>query len=121
MKLGNFKIFIFLFALSFVNSLSIFAEEKIQSVPLINLEELLPTFEEDKDELEGVDEQNANLNNSESIYEENKTQKNDKIYVNIVALDKITAKTSAFRLTIGEKKIFWHVRNYSSKMSTFSE
>ena len=30
------------------------AEEKIQSVPLINLEELSPTFEEDKDELEKI-------------------------------------------------------------------
>ena len=106
MKLENLKIFIFLFALFFVNSLSIFAEDKIQSVPLINLEELLPTFEEDKDELEDVEEQKTSLNNSENIYEENKTQKNDKIYVNIVALDKITAKTSAFRLTIGEKKFF---------------
>ena len=86
--------------------MSIFAEDEIQSVPLINLEELLPTFEENKDELEGAEEQNANLNTSESIYEENKTQKNDEIYVNIVALDKITAKTSAFRLTIGEKKFF---------------
>ena len=56
MKLGNFKIFIFLFALFFVNILSIFAEDKIQSVPLINLEELSPTFEEDKDELEGIEE-----------------------------------------------------------------
>ena len=33
-------------------------------------------------------------------------QENDKIYINIKALDKITAKTSAIRLTIGEKKFF---------------
>ena len=106
MKPGNLKIFIFLFALFFVNILSIFAEDKIQSVPLINLEELSPTFEEDKDELEGIEEQNANLNNNEDIYEENKAQKNDKIYINIMALDKITAKTSSIKLTIGEKKLF---------------
>ena len=31
---------------------------------------------------------------------------NDKIYINIRALDKITAKTSAIRLAIGEKKFF---------------
>ena len=106
MKLGNLKIFIFLFVLFFVNILSIFAEDKIQSVPLINLEELSPTFEEDKDELEGIEEQNTNLNNNAAIYEENKTQENDKIYINIMALDKITAKTSSIKLTIGEKKFF---------------
>ena len=106
MKLGNLKIFIFLFVLFFVNILSIFAEDKIQSVPLINLEELSPTFEEDKDELEGIEEQNVNLNNNEDIYEENKAQENDKIYINIMALDKITAKTSSIKLTIGEKKFF---------------
>jgi len=33
-------------------------------------------------------------------------QKNEKIYINIKALDKITAKTSAIRLGIGEKKFF---------------
>ena len=37
---------------------------------------------------------------------ENKDKKNDKIYVNIKALDKITAKVSAIRLAIGEKKFF---------------
>ena len=106
MKLGNLKIFIFLFALFFVNILSILAEDKIQSVPLINLEELSPTFEEGKDELEDIEEQNVNLNNNENIYEENKIQKNDKVYINIMALDKITAKTSAIKLAIGEKKFF---------------
>ena len=106
MKLGNLKIFIFLFALFFVNILPIFAEDKIQSVPLINLEELSPTFEEDKDELEKIEEQNTNLNNIQNIPEEDKDKISDKIYINIKALDKVTAKTSAMRLAIGEKKFF---------------
>ena len=114
MKFGNLKIFIFLFTLFFANILSILAEDQIQSVPLINLEELSPTFEEDEDELEDEDEdeledivdQNVNLNYSENSQEENKVKKNEKIYINIKALDKITAKTSAIRLTIGEKKFF---------------
>ena len=38
--------------------------------------------------------------------EENITKKNDKIYINIRALDKITAKTSEIKLAIGEKKFF---------------
>ena len=33
-------------------------------------------------------------------------EKNDKIYINLRALDKITAKTSSIRLAIGEKKYF---------------
>ena len=106
MKLGNFNIFFFLFVLFFLNSLSIFALDKIESVPLINLEELSPTFEEDKDELEKIEEQNTNLNNIQNIPEEDKDKVSDKIYINIKALDKITAKTSAIRLAIGEKKFF---------------
>ena len=106
MKLGNLKIFILSSALFFGNTLSISALDKIESVPLINLEELSPTFEEDKDELEKIEEQDTNLENTNNIIEENKNQSNDRIYINIKALDKITAKTSAFRLAIGEKKFF---------------
>ena len=106
MKLGNPKIFILLSALFFGNTLSISALDKIESVPLINLEELSPTFEEDKDELEKIEEQNTNLNNIQNIPEEDKDKISDKIYINIKALDKITAKTSAIRLAIGEKKFF---------------
>ena len=106
MKLGNPKIFILLSALFFGNTLPISALDKIESVPLINLEELSPTFEEDKDELEKIEEQDSNLENTNNITEENKNQSNDRIYINIKALDKITAKTSALRLAIGEKKFF---------------
>ena len=106
MKLGNLKIFILLSSLFFGNTLPISALDKIESVPLINLEELSPTFEEDKDELEKIEEQNTNLNNIQNIPEEDKDKISDKIYINIKALDKITAKTSAIRLAIGEKKFF---------------
>ena len=106
MKLGKIKIFIFLLILFLGNILSISAEDKIQSVPLINLEELLPTFEEDKDELEGIEDKNVNLDDSENNYEESNIQKNEKIYINITALDKITAKTSEIKLSINEKKFF---------------
>jgi len=106
MKLGNLNNFIFLFTLIFINISPLFAVDEIKSVPLINLEELSPTFEEDKDILEKADDQNANLNNTKNIPEENEVYKNDKIYINITALDKITAKTSAIKLAIGEKKFF---------------
>ena len=106
MKLGNLKIFIIIFAILNTNTLPTFSADKIESVPLINLEDLSPTFEEDKDELEKIDEKNTNLNKIEDFPEESKTQKDEKIYINIKALDKITAKTSAIRLGIGEKKFF---------------
>ena len=106
MKLGNLKIFIIVFAMLNINTLPTFSVDKIESVPIINLEDLSPTFEEDKDELEKIDEKNTNLNKIEDISEESETQKNEKIYINIKALDKITAKTSAIRLGIGEKKFF---------------
>jgi len=55
MKLGNFKIFIFAFVLLIIRTLPVFSVEEIEIVPLINLEDLSPTFEEDKDELEKIE------------------------------------------------------------------
>ena len=75
MKFGNLKIFIFLFTLFFANISSIFAEDQIQSVPLINLEELSPTFEEDKDILEEIEEQKNILQDSEKTDEKNRVKK----------------------------------------------
>ena len=104
MKLGNLKYFIFL--ILFIISLPAIAADKIESVPLINLEELSPTFEEDKDELEILEKSNTSLNSNENILEEPAITKDDKIYINLKALDKITAKTSTIRLSVGEIKFF---------------
>ena len=60
-----------------INTFTVFAEDKIESVPLINLEELSPTFEENKDELERLEDKNITLNKSESISSETKSLKND--------------------------------------------
>ena len=84
----------------------LYAVDKIESVPLINLEELSPTFEEEKDELENKDEKNSTLNTDENFSEEKLNKKKEKIYINIKALDKITAKTLDMKLGIGEKKYF---------------
>ena len=110
MKLGNFKIIIFVFILFLISTLSVFSADKIESVPLINLEDLSPTFEEDKDELEKVEEKDTNLNKNEDLFEEPKTKKNEKVYINLTVLDKITAKTTAIRLSVGEKKLFGPLR-----------
>jgi len=104
MKLGNFNFFCLLFILT--NTFFVLAEDKIESVPLINLEELSPTFEEDKTELEKIKDKNITLNKSDDISNEPKSLKDDKVYINLTALDKITAKTSSIKLAIGDKKIF---------------
>ena len=104
MKLGNFKFFCLLFILT--NTVFVLAEDKIESVPLINLEELSPTFEEDKTELEKIKDKNITLNKSDDISSEPKSLKDDKVYINLTALDKITAKTSSIKIAIGDKKFF---------------
>ena len=106
MRLGKIKIYIFAFIFFLGNTTALFSVDKIESVPLINLEELSPTFEEDKEVLEEKDGQNDSSQNDENFKEEKLNKKTDKIYINIKALDKITAKTLAIRLGIGEKKYF---------------
>ena len=106
MKLGNIKIFILWFFLVISSITLVYSDDKIETVPLINLEELSATFEEDKDELEKIEEDDLISNKNEKISDSPKISKQEKVYINIKALDKITAKTSAFRLAVGEKKFF---------------
>ena len=106
MKLGKASIYFFLLIFILINFKNSFAADKIESVPLINLEELSPTFEEDKDVLEKKDEENDIIEDNENLNEKKISKKTDKIYINIKALDKITAKTLAIKLGIGEKKYF---------------
>ena len=106
MKLGNFKFFFWCLLLILTNTFFVLAEDKIEVVPLINLEELSPTFEEDKTELEKIEDKNITLNKSDDISSEPKSLKDDKVYINLTTLDKITAKTSSIKLAIGDKKIF---------------
>ena len=123
MKLGNLKIFFLCLFLILTNTFFVFAQDKIEVVPLINLEELSPTFEEDKTELEKIEDKNITLNKSENISSEPKSIKNDKIYVNLTALDKITAKTSSIRLAIGDKKFFGslEIRAFKCQLSEDSD
>ena len=106
MNLGKHKKFIFLIFFLFICNPPAFSADKIESVPLINLENLLPTFEEDKDELEKIENKNAYINDNENNSKKLNEKKDNKIYINLKALDKITAKTSSIRLAVGEKKFF---------------
>lgn len=100
MILGKISLLIFLIFTSFSNLL--FSEEKIITVPLINLEKLEPSFEKEdsKDEVI-LDKDNLILKEKKIIETKNKATR-----VNIVALDKITAKTSDIDLLLGETKKF---------------
>ena len=106
MKFGNLKLYICLLSFLLAYNMPVYSDEKIKSVPLINLEELSPTFEEEKDELEKIEKNNINLNVTGNTSEKKNIEKSEIIYINIKALDKITAKTSSIRLAVGEKKFF---------------
>jgi hypothetical protein len=94
MKFGNnisifFSLFFFIFNTSF-------AENKISSTPLINLEKIQPSFEESGDE-------NENLTIQQNIKERKKSKKFLKSpHAVLIGLDKITAKSSKFIIKFDE-------------------
>ena len=99
MRLGKISFFL----LIFINyHILLFAEDKITTVPLINLENLEASFE-----IEDLEEQNTSGNKNLILKEKKNKKAEDKsTRVNIVALDKITAKTSDINLLLGETKKF---------------
>jgi hypothetical protein len=100
MKLGKINLLFFFFFINFFFSLN--ADEKISTVPLINLENLEASFEdEDTKEKNILNEENLSLKEKKIKTIENKSTR-----VNMVALDKITAKTSNINLSLGETKKF---------------
>ena len=98
MKLGKVSFILFILNIHSV----LIAEDKINSIPLINLENLKPSFEKE-------DINNKNPTSSKIIILKEKKVlkiKNKITRVNIVALDKITAKTSDISILLGETKKF---------------
>ena len=102
MILGKIKFTFFLFLFLLNLSTFINAEDKITTVPLVNLENLKPSFEKEDVENKNVL-NNVNINLKEKKITQIKTKE---IRVNIVALDKITAKTSDIHILLGETKKF---------------
>ena len=97
MKLGKINFFFLL-----IFSTIVFAEDKIITIPLINLENLKPSFEKEDLEVKNFSEKKIiNLKEKKILESEGKLTR-----VNIVALDKITAKTSHIDLLLGETKKF---------------
>ncbi len=99
MKLGNnYKYF---FGLIYILLYGIsFAEEKISSTPLINLDNLKPSFED-------LDEKNDNFSSKNNIKIKKKKQNVTKTsHAVLIGLDKITAKSSEIVVNLDEIKKF---------------
>ena len=98
MRAGNN--FIFLLLGVFFNSSICFAEEKIISSPLINLNEIKPSFE-DIEEIKKDYGANEIIKNKKSL-----SKKNISPSAEFIGLDKITAKTYEISISLGETKKF---------------
>ena len=98
MKLGN-KI-IFLAILFFLLNNSSIAEDKISSTPLLNLNEIKPSFEDTNSERENST-TNQNLKKKKIINVSIKTP-----HAVLIGLDKITAKSSKLVVNLNELKKF---------------
>ncbi len=97
MRLGNKLIFI-LFCLIYFFSYS-FAEDKITTTPLINLEKIKPSFEE-------TDEKNDfDLKNNKIKVKKNGPL-NSSSSATLIGLDKITAKSTKIVINLEEAKKF---------------
>ena len=100
MKRGKISLFLILFYFNLPFLLS--AEEKITTVPSVNLDNLEESYEnEDTKEQNIIKKENLILKEKKINETKSKSTK-----VNIVALDKITAKTSDINLFLGETKKF---------------
>ncbi len=90
------KLFIFFFCIFFSNL--ILAEEKILTTPLINIDQIQPSFEVSDD-----DSENFISNNS---IKEKKDDKKINSHAVLIGLDKITAKSSKIQVNLNEVKKF---------------
>ena len=99
MKLGSYRFTLSFFLLLFYN-LTSFAEDRVSTSPLINLNELKPSFEE-------VEDSNNETISNEVIKNKKKIlPKNNLSSAKFIGLDKITAKTSEIVINLGEIKKF---------------
>ena len=94
MKLGS-KIYLIFFSLLMVSNLS-FADEKITTTPLINIDEIKPSFEELND--------NENISSQIKLKEKKNAKKLQSSQAIIIGLDKITAKSSELVINLNENK-----------------
>ena len=98
MRLGN-KLFSIIIILFFFGSSS--ANEKITTTPLLNLNEIKPSFEE-------IDDKTDVLQNNKSLKQKKSTSNKKSIssHAILIGLDKITAKSSEIVVNLNEIKQF---------------
>jgi hypothetical protein len=98
MKFGNktyFYLILFFFSQTFL-----FAEDKITTTPLINLNNIKPSFEEFNEDIESLS-TNKNIKEKKKI---SISKKNSQAV--LIGLDKITAKSSELVVNLDDVKLF---------------
>ena len=100
MKLGKIKLYIIIIFSIIFSELN--AEDKILSAPIINLENLEPSYEI----LENENETDTNSNTSIKKRDIFNQKKNNIGFVNLIGLDKITAKTIPIKIKLGDSVQF---------------
>ena len=98
MKVGNKINLLIFFWVFFFNSV-FFAEDKILSTPLINLNKIKPSFEE-------IDQSNENSSSKVIIKKKDEQLKSKSPYAVLIGLDKITAKSVKLTINLDETKKF---------------
>ena len=95
------RILFFIFFIIFLNtSTKIFPEEKISSSPLINMDQIKPSFEE-------VEDHEDNKSSNQNIKEkEKKNLATNSSHAVLIGLDKITAKSSQIVVSLKEPQTF---------------
>ena len=100
MKLGSKAKTFFILFLFFLFSNTSFSEQKITTVPLINLEKIKPSFED-------IEEKTENLIKTNNLKNKNTLNKPSKFpHATFIGLDKITAKSKKIVVNIDEPKKF---------------
>ena len=99
MKLGNKICLILILTLYFIQTTVTRSEEKIISTPLINVDDIKPSFEEPSEE-------NENISSNENLKEKKNFNNLKSSQAILIGLDKITAKSSEFIINLNEIKKF---------------
>ena len=98
MRLGN-KIYIIIALFFLVEFNSADAEDKIVTSPLLNVEQIKPSFEE-------LIEDNENISTTKDLKKKNNKLNLKSSQAILIGLDKITAKSSKLIVNLNETKIF---------------
>ena len=97
MKRGNKIYYSFIIFFIFLNFS--YADDKIVTSPLINIEKIKPSFEE-------LDDDNENFSLNENLKEKKNTSNLKSSQAILIGLDKITAKSSELVVNLNESKQF---------------